>query len=82
MVNINIVLPSGRSEAFSVRQTSKVELLRRHAENKFGQCFLRLVTAEGRILTNHEDDLQAAGHRVGKCLVLGEFEWLMSTPHS
>jgi hypothetical protein len=43
---------------------------------------LRLVTAEGRILTNHEDDLQAAGHRVGKCLVLGEFEWLMSTPHS
>ena len=62
---ISIALPSGRSQSWSLRQTSTVGHLRTRAEAFCGQRFLRLVTAEGRILTDPEDDLQVAGLKDG-----------------
>eukprot|EP00435_Cladocopium_sp_Y103_P051315 s976_g15.t2 len=46
-------------------QTSKVGHLREGAEVFAGQPFLRLVTAEGHILADPEEELQAAGLRDG-----------------
>jgi hypothetical protein len=50
MLKITIALPSGRSHNLSLKQTSKVGHLRAGAEAFARQPFLRLVTAEGRIL--------------------------------
>ena len=61
MLKITIALPSGRSHNLSLKQTSKVGHLRAGAEAFARQPFLRLVTAEGRILSDPEEELQGAG---------------------
>ena len=46
MIHISIALPSGRSEAFTLPQSSKVGDLRILAQNIFQRGFLRLVDAD------------------------------------
>ena len=69
MPRVTVSLPSGHSDDLAVPQSSKVEDLIRQAKHSFGPGFLRLVTAEGHLLTP-KDSLEAAGIRDGDHLTL------------
>ena len=61
MLQVNISLPSGRSEKLSLEESSKVGDLRTLAQKAFRQGFLRLVTSDGRLLFDPQESLQAVG---------------------
>ena len=60
MIRISIALPSGRSETFTLPQSSKVEDLRILAQKSFQRGFLRLVDAD-HYMMNPAVSLQLAG---------------------
>ena len=60
MIRISIALPSGRSEAFTLPQSSKVGDLRILAQKSFQRGFLRLVDAD-HYMMNPAVSLQLAG---------------------
>ena len=64
MLQLNVALPSGRSEKFSLLQSSKVGDLKLLAQKSFQCGFLRLVTANNDMLDPAES-LQAAGLQEG-----------------
>ena len=64
MLQLNVALPSGRSETFSLPQFSKVGDLRVLAQKSFQCGFLRLVTANNHMVDPTES-LQAAGLQEG-----------------
>jgi hypothetical protein len=64
MLQLNVALPSGHSETFSLLQSSKVGDLRVLAQTSFHCGFLRLVTANIDTLDPGES-LQAAGLQDG-----------------
>ena len=64
MLQLNVALPSGRSETFSLPQSSKVGDLRVLAQKSFQCGFLRLVTANNHMVDPTES-LQAAGLQEG-----------------
>lgn len=53
-MTIVVTLPSGRSEGLSLPLTSKVGDLKILAQRALGSRFLRLVTADGRVLADDE----------------------------
>ena len=59
MLHVKVFLPSGRCEKLSLPQSSKVGDLRILAQKSFAQGFLRLVTAQGTVLTDPLESLQA-----------------------
>ena len=61
MLQINISLPSGRSEKLLVPESFTVGDLRILAQMSFEEGFLRLVTADGCVLTDASESLQAVG---------------------
>jgi len=62
MLQINVALPSGKRNQLAILESSKVGDLIVLAQESFGQGFrLRLVTAEGHVLSDHVKSLQAAG---------------------
>ena len=62
MLQINVALPSGKRKQLAILESSKVGDLIVLAQESFGQGFrLRLVTAEGHVLSDHVKSLQAAG---------------------
>ena len=61
MLRVNVALPSGRREGISIPSSSTVGHLRTLTQKAFGQGFLRLLTAEGHVLSDHVKSLQAAG---------------------
>eukprot|EP00435_Cladocopium_sp_Y103_P066334 s712_g28.t1 len=61
MIQVNVTLPSGRTEHFSLEASSKVGDLRSLAKQSFNQGFLRLVTQNGHVLADPRESLQAAG---------------------
>ena len=65
MLQVNVALPSGKRNSLSIAESSKVGDLKRLAQKSFEQGFLRLVTAEGRILADPNQFLQAAGLKEG-----------------
>ena len=66
MIQVNVTLPSGRAEHFSLEASSKVGDLRSLAKQSFNQGFLRLVTENGHVLTDpRESRPQAAGIKDG-----------------
>ena len=65
MLQINIAMASGRTENFSLLPSSKVGDLRILAQKLFGQGFLRLITEEGRALTDPSESLESAGIQDG-----------------
>ena len=67
MLSVTVALPSGRSEEFSVPQSSNVGDLRVLAQNSFQLGFLRLVAANHRVL-DPAQSLQIAGLEEGDCL--------------
>ena len=64
MLQLNVSLPSGRSEKFSLLQSSKVGDLKLLAQKSFQCGFLRLVAANSHMLDPAES-LQAAGLQEG-----------------
>ena len=65
MLQVNVALPSGKRNSLSIAESSKVGDLKRLAQESFEQGFLRLVTAEGHILADSNQFLQAAGLKEG-----------------
>ena len=68
MIQVTVALPSGRSASLSVMQSCTVGDLKALARESLGQSFSRLVTADGRILTNPMESLEAAGLQDGDWL--------------
>ena len=60
MLQLTVALTSGRSESLTIPESSKVGDLKLMAQKSFGQPFLRLATAEGRVLTDPLELLQNA----------------------
>ena len=70
MLRVNVLFPSGSGEILSLPEHSKVGDLRILAQKTFGKGFLKFVTAEGHVLSNPEESLQAAGVRDGERLTV------------
>ena len=58
---IYVALPSAKRKQFEVSESPKVGELKRLAQKWFGHGFLKLVTAEGKILSEPEKSLRTAG---------------------
>ena len=54
-----------KTESLSIAESSKAGDLKRLAQKSFEQGFLRLVTAEGHVLADPNQSLQAAGLQGG-----------------
>ena len=65
MLQVTVALTSGRSASLSIAHSSKVGDLKALAQESFDKCFLKLVTAEGRILSHLAETLLAAGLQDG-----------------
>ena len=72
MLQVNVSLPSGRHESFSLSESSKVGDLKGLAQKYFGQGFLKLVTANGSVLTDPIKSLHAAGIQDGDHLTVAQ----------
>ena len=68
MLQVRVALPSGRSVNLSVPESCKVQDLKFLAQQSFGQGFVKLVTAEGQVLTQPGKSLDALGILDGDCL--------------
>ena len=68
MFQVTVVSASGRSESISLPQFSNVGDLKILAQQSFQQGFLRLVTADGRILGNLSQSLADAQLENQDCL--------------
>eukprot|EP00435_Cladocopium_sp_Y103_P028096 s2213_g7.t1 len=68
MFQVIVVSASGRSESISLPESSKVGDLKILAQKSFQQGFLRLVTAEGRILVDFSQSLVDAQLEDKDCL--------------
>eukprot|EP00435_Cladocopium_sp_Y103_P015986 s149_g3.t4 len=69
LAKVKILLPSGRAESILVAESSKVGDLRVLAQKVFQQGFLKLVTAEGHVLSDPSQSLSAAGIQEGDHLM-------------
>ena len=64
-LQLTLALTSGRSVSISLPRSSKVADLKALAQEALKKRFLRLVTVEGRILTDPAEPLLAAGLQEG-----------------
>eukprot|EP00438_Fugacium_kawagutii_P017462 Skav220231 [mRNA] locus=scaffold2170:10583:10870:+ [translate_table: standard] len=65
MLHIIATLPSGRSESFSLPESSTARELKSEVRKALRQKFLKLVTADGHLFADPEETLQAAGVQDG-----------------
>lgn len=65
MPHVNVALASGRHVNLSVSESCKVQDLKILVQKVFGQGFVKLVTAEGRVLTQPGKSLDAVGIQDG-----------------
>ena len=70
MLQVNISFPSGFGENLQLPERSNVGDLKILAQKSLRQGFLKLITAEGHVLTNPEISLQAAGVQEGEHLTV------------
>ena len=61
MLQVTVSFPSASGEILQLPKHSKVGDLKILAQKTFGKGLLKLVTEDGRLLTNPQDSLQAAG---------------------
>ena len=66
-IKLEVSLPSGHCETISVSDSGTIADLKIAAQRSFGQCFLRLATADGRLL-DPTDSLGLSGLQDGDCL--------------
>ena len=67
-IQINVALPSGHAELFTLLPSSTVQDLRTAAEQAFGKKHLRLITAKNRILADRDKTLEETQIEDGECL--------------
>ena len=60
MIQIHVALPNGHAELFTLLPSSTVQDLRTKAQRAFGKKYLRLVTANNRVLVDFEQTLEEA----------------------
>jgi hypothetical protein len=65
--SVQVSLPSGRCEDVSVATSGTVCEVKVAAQEAFGQPFLKLAGADGRLL-NPRESLQVAGLKDGDCI--------------
>ena len=65
MLVVTVALTSGRIASLSIPSSCKVRDLKALAQGSLEKCFLQLVTAEGRILTDPDEPLATAGLQNG-----------------
>ena len=70
MLSVHVSFPSGSGDTLSLPQVSTVGELKIRAQTSFGKGFLRLVTQNGRALTNPMESLQTAGVEEGDHLTV------------
>ena len=68
MIQINVALPSGHAELFTLLPSSTVQDVRTKAQLAFGKKYLRLITAKNRVLVDFEQTLEEAEIEDGECL--------------
>ena len=68
MMRIDICLPSGKRKHLEIPESSNVGYLKVLAQKSFGRGFLKLVAAQGRILLDPQESVQAAGIQDGDTL--------------
>jgi len=68
MLRVHVSFPSGSGETLVLSELSKVGELKILAQKTFGKGFLKLVSADGLLLINLMDSLQAAGVHDGQRL--------------
>ena len=66
-IKLEVSLPSGHCETISLSDSGTIADLKIAARRSFGQCFLRLATADGRLL-DPTDSLSLSGLQDGDCL--------------
>ena len=70
MLRVTVALTSGRHQSLSIPEVSKVGDLKALAQRLFERYFLRLVRADGRILIDFTETLQAAGLQDGEAITV------------
>ena len=70
MLSVHVSFPSGSGDTLSLPQSSTVGELKIRAQTSFGKGFLRLVTQNGRALTDPMESLQSAGVEEGDHLTV------------
>ena len=68
MLQVNVVLPNGHAELFTLPPSSTVHDLKTAAKRSFGRKCLRFITAKNRILLDPDKTLEAAEIEDGECL--------------
>ena len=68
MLKINVALPNGHAELLTLLPSSTVQDVRTKAQRAFGKKYLRLVTANNRVLVDFEQTLEEAEIEDGECL--------------
>ena len=68
MLKIDVALPNGHSELFTLPPSSTVQDVRTKAQRAFGKKYLRLVTAKNRVLVDPDKTLEEAEIEDGECL--------------
>ena len=82
MFHLTVSLTSGRSSSFTLPQISQVNDLKKQAQESFGRPWLQLVTAEGCILTDPTQFLEAAGIQDGDHLTVIAQQPKLAATHS
>ena len=75
MLHLNVALPSGKRKVLEVAESSKVGDLKFLAQQQFQQGFLRLITAEGHVLSDLEESLHTASGTCRADYFLNLFQW-------
>ena len=68
MMQINVVLSSGRAELLSLPPGSTVQDILTQTQEAFGNTWLQLVTAENRVLVDRQQRIEETKIEDGECL--------------
>ena len=81
-MKIHVAFPSGRGEQLCIPSSSKVGDLRRLAQETFAQGFLKLVTANGEVLSDATQSLEETGLEDGGNLTVLAVEPILAANRS
>ena len=68
MIQINVLLASGRAELLTLLSSSTVQEIRTKTQQAFGNTYFELLTAKNRILVDFKQTLEESEIEDGDCL--------------
>ena len=68
MIRINVALPNGHAELFTLLRSSTLRELKKATQQAFGKKYLGVVTAKNQLLVDLDQTLEEAGIEDGECL--------------